>query len=258
MTQNSLHGLDGTALQQGHTPSIQHVDQLVLNTHTDIGDARVTSVAQQVLNYDPEAMIWQDAPSLACMLSNVLKWAILFAVWLAALSYLAPAPVVSLPAPDVVAEAKPVKKGAAARNAKARAAEAAAAQAADNAALAKQASDRAAIRFWTLVLGVLVFVLKFFGMIKRALQLRSIRYSMTSQRLKIESGIFSKTSNVYELHALGSGQVHMPFFMRMFGRSNLYVSGLWLVGIKNAEAVRDLIRNAGQIEASRVDKARFR
>jgi hypothetical protein len=33
---------------------------------------------------------------------------------------------------------------------------------------------------------------------------------------------------------------------------------LGLSGIRNAEAVRDLIRNAGQIEAGRIDKARFR
>jgi hypothetical protein len=54
-----------------------------------------------------------------------------------------------------------------------------------------------------------------------------------------------------------AGQTQSPFSPRLFGRANLWV-GLWLSGIRNAEAVRDLIRNAGQIEAGRIDKARFR
>jgi uncharacterized membrane protein YdbT with pleckstrin-like domain len=91
-----------------------------------------------------------------------------------------------------------------------------------------------------------------------ALRLKNIKYKMSSQRLMVESGIFSKTTTTYELHTLGSaGQIQSPFFPRLFGRSNLWV-GLWLSGIRNAEAVRDLIRNAGQIEAGRIDKARFR
>jgi hypothetical protein len=54
-----------------------------------------------------------------------------------------------------------------------------------------------------------------------------------------------------------AGQTQSPFFPRLFERANLWV-GLWLSGIRNAEAVRDLIRNAGQIEAGRINKARFR
>ena len=221
-TSATVNVLGGSSLDAASTASIQHVDQLVLNTHADIGDARVTSVAQQVLNYDLEAMIWQDSPSLSMMLSNLIKWAILLVAWLAALSYLAPAPVAPEPVAEVAADAaKPFKKGAATKASKAKAAEMAAAKAADDAAQAKQRSDRALIRFYTLGIGALIFVLQLLRLIKRALSLRSIRYSMTSQRLKIESGIFSKTSNSYELHALGTGQVHSPFFMRMFGRSNL-------------------------------------
>ena len=81
---------------------------------------------------------------------------------------------------------------------------------------------------------------------------------MSSQRLSVESGIFSKAVIAYELHELQNGQVLKPWNLRLFGRDTLYVSGQWLYAIKNAEAVRDLIRNAGQIEASRVEKARFR
>jgi len=241
--------------------SIHHIDQLMVNTDTHIGNARVTSVAQQVLNYDPEAMIWQDSPSLAVMLSNVLKWVILFIVWLAAVAYFAHAPVPVAPAstPETVAETtKPVKKNSQGKHSKSKSADVVSSHIDETAKTSSKMSDQELTRFGIIAVGILVFFFKALGLIKRALSLRSIRYSMTSQRLKIESGIFSKTSNIYELHVLGSGQMSTPFFMGLFGRSNLYVSGLWLVGIRNAEAVRDLIRNAGQIEASRVDKARFR
>ena len=80
---------------------------------------------------------------------------------------------------------------------------------------------------------------------------------MTSQRLMIESGIFSKIKNACELHKRDAGQIHSPFFLRMFDCANLY-AGVWLSGIRNAEAVHDLIRNDVEIEASRVDKARLR
>jgi hypothetical protein len=261
--QNSsgLNNFGSSAQPVTQSASIHHIDQLTVNADTDIGDARVTSVAQQVLNYDPEAMIWQDSPSLSVMLSNVIKWVILFIVWLAALSHFAPAPVPAAPAstPETVAEAiKPVKKNSQGKHSKSKSADVASSDIAENARTGSKVSDQELTHFGILAIGILVFFFKVLGLIKRALSLRSIRYSMTSQRLKIESGIFSKTSNTYELHVLGSGQMHTPFFMGLFGRSNLYVSGLWLVGIRNAEAVRDLIRNAGQIEASRVDKARFR
>lgn len=90
------------------------------------------------------------------------------------------------------------------------------------------------------------------------LRIEARRYRLSSQRLTIESGIFTKSINNYEIHALGNGYVYQPWWLRPFGLYNVYVSGIWLEGIPEGEKVRDLIRNGGQIEASRIEKASFR
>lgn len=242
---------------------IQDIDELVVNTSPDIGNARVTSVAQKVLNFDPEAMIWQDSPSLAILLSNVFKWLVVFLIWLAVLTHFSQEVTKAIAAEQAaaVSEAAKVAKAQEVPGKKRKA------KKVEDSSLAKSSpppqnererTNAEAIYFLILAGGVLVFFVQTLRLIGRAWSIANIKYSMTSQRLKIESGIFSKASNTYELHNLGNGHVYTPFSLRLFGRSNLYVSGLWLSGIKNAETVRDLIRNAGQLEASRIDKARFR
>lgn len=256
---------DGSQEKSGQ-PAIsrlQDIDDLVVNTSTRIGDARVTSVAQNVLNYDPEALIWQDSPSLAIMASNVFKWLIIFFVWIAILVHFNNAASEAVTAEQSVtaAEAEKVAKAQQIPGKRERTRQVASAQKSEESAKAETQSVRAdAERTFVLILagGALVFLFQLLRFIGRAWSIANIKYSMTSQRLKIESGIFSKVSNTYELHQLGNGHVYMPFFLRLFGRSNFYASGIWLSGIKNAETVRDLIRNAGQIEASRIEKARFR
>lgn len=256
---------EGSVASPGNVMPLHHVDSLHTHAGSNIGDGRVTAIAQNILNYDPEAQVWQDSPSLSLMLSSICKWVIFVLVWLGALSFLSPAP--SLPKAET---AQPVqtavvadnhahgKKGSRARGKAASAAVAptAAPEAAQTAAPGKDNNGN-----WyhlVLAVGVLIIAYQIYSHCVWALRLKNIKYKMSSQRLMVESGIFSKTSNTYELHNLGStGQIQSPFFPRLFGRSNLYV-GLWLSGIRNAEAVRDLIRNAGQIEASRVEKARFR
>lgn len=271
---NNEHGVStleaggGDGLSQVQSiPKIQDIDELVVNESPDIGNARVTSAAQQVLNYDPEALIWQDAPSLSIMYSNVLKWVVIFIIWLIALAMISQASVKAAAEAQAVA-AEQTEKLAKAQEAVGKKKKSKAADEANLAQLkaeqekaqakASKPSNTDLTHFLVLLVGVLVFTVKLFRLIARACSIACTKYSMTSQRLKIESGVFSKVSNVYELHNLGSGQVYAPFFLRFYGRSNLYVSGLWLMGIKNAETVRDLIRNAGQIEAGRFEKARFR
>lgn len=92
------------------------------------------------------------------------------------------------------------------------------------------------------------------------LNLRSTRYRMSSQRLVIDHGVFTRVSVPYELHLLGNSVVQSTFLLRMFGRGTLVIAGtgITLRGIRNPEAVRDLLRNAGQWEASRMDKIRWR
>lgn len=242
---------------------IQGIDELSTNTFPRIGNARVTSAAQNVLDYDPEAMIWQDSPSLAIMASNALKWLVIFFIWIAILSHFNHAVSEATTAEQAViaAEAEKVAKAQQIPGKRARARQVENAKQAEASATAEARKARSdAEGIFTLILagGALVFLFQLVRLIARAWSIGNIKYSMTSQRLKIESGIFSKASNTYELHQLGNGHVYMPFLLRLFGRSNFYASGLWLLGIKNAETVRDLIRNAGQIEASRIEKARFR
>lgn len=249
--------------EQMSIAQIHDIDGLIVTTSPDIGNARVTSVAQKVLNYDPEALIWQDSPSLAIMFSSVFKWFVIFLIWLAVLSHFSNMVRQETAAQQVAVTAKveDVTKAPVVSSKKKRA------KNIEDSGLVKasytpqkknETSDAEAIYFCILAGGVLVFFIQTLRFIGRALSIANVKYSMTSQRIKIDSGIFSKVSNTYELHSLEAGQVYMPFSLRLFGRSNLYVSGLWLSGIKNAETVRDLIRNAGQIEASRFEKARFR
>jgi hypothetical protein len=257
---------EGSVVNRENVMSLHNVDSLVTQTGTNIGDGRVTAIAQDLLNYDPEAQVWQDAPTLALMLSSVLKWIILILVWLGALAVFAPAPTLPAVAQAETAQAvqpAPVNDKHAKGKKKSRTGKAATDE--QNAAGATAAAQSTAPAphddTWYMVakwVGILVIVYQVYCHCAWALRLKTIRYKMSSQRLTITSGIFSKTTNTYELHQLNSsGQIHSPLFLRLFGRANLYV-GVWLSGIRNAEAVRDLVRNAGQIEASRVDKARWR
>ena len=248
----------GSVANRDNAVPLQHIDTLVTRTDANIGNANVTSVAQQLLDYDTEAMVWQDRPHLSLMLSSVLKWVMIAVIWIAALVLFAPKPVLP-PSEQVQAEQAPAEKPAkkkSSRNSKhAKAEESKAAE--TGAAAQPAAKDEMPWHTILKWLGMLVFAYQVYAHLVWALRLKCIKYKMTSQRLTIESGIFSKVNNTYELHRLNAGQIHSPFFLRMFGCANLY-AGVWLSGIRNAEAVRDLIRNAGQIEASRVDKARFR
>jgi hypothetical protein len=238
--------------------ALHDVDGLKISAHTDIGNSRVTSVAQLVLNYDPEAMIWQDSPSPALILPSLLKWALFIAIWAAAIVFLRPVPPESLPikpAPtvlDSVQKQTPVGKKGKSTN------KADEIQANANATPVKQSTTDDIAYKSTLYIGLLILAYQLYSHCLWFWRIKKMTYKMSSQRLSIESGIFSKAVNAYELHHLQNGQVYKPWNLRLFGRENLYISGLWLSGIKNAEAVRDLIRNAGQIEASRIEKARFR
>lgn len=255
---------EGSVVNREKVIPLHDVDTLMTQTATNIGDGRVTSIAQELLNYDPEAQVWQDAPSLALIVSSVVKWAIYIVLWLAALSYLAVPPALppSVPqadaAPAVQTAAVPEKHGQSKK--KSRAAKNASVTQeqkapAGNAAPAERDQLWYQLAKWA---GLLIIAYQVYVHGVWALRLKNIRYKMSSQRLTVESGIFSKTTNTYEIHQLNSaGQIHRPFFLRLFGRANLWV-GVWLTGIRHPEAVRDLVRNAGQIEASRIDKARWR
>lgn len=257
----------GTLTRNETAIPLQHVDTLAPHTTTAIGNGRVTGVAQQLLNYDPEAMVWQDSPHLSLMLSSVVKWTLVAIVWLSALMMLAPfsampkaEPVESAQVQKTEKQRAQEKKNARKEGKKAQSARAEEASSGNVGAAAEPGVAQPETAPWYRGLkwvGILVLAYQAYQHLVWALRLKCIKYKMSSQRLIVESGIFSKTSNAYELHQLQSAQVSSPFFLRMYRCANLYV-GVWLIGIRNAEAVRDLIRNAGQIEAGRAEKARWR
>ena len=59
---------------------------------------------------------------------------------------------------------------------------------------------------------------------------------------------------------MGDAVIVKPLLLRIFGVSNLEIAKppVKLYGLRNAEYVRDILRQGGQMEAQRVDKIRFR
>lgn len=91
-------------------------------------------------------------------------------------------------------------------------------------------------------------------------KLKTTKYCASSQRLIVEEGALHSVNRPYELHQLGDAVISKPVLLRMFGVSNLVITKphIELYGLRNAEYVRDILRQGGQLEAQRVDKIRFR
>lgn len=86
----------------------------------------------------------------------------------------------------------------------------------------------------------------------------SERYQATSERLKVEYGILSRHTEEIELFRVQDLSVERSMFDRMFGVGNIVIhSGdatggkLVLYDVADAEAVKDLIRDASRIERQR-------
>ena len=92
------------------------------------------------------------------------------------------------------------------------------------------------------------------------LKLMTTKYCASSQRLIVEEGSLHSVNRPYELHQLGDAVIVKPLLLRLFNISNLEIlkPPVLLVGLRNADYVRDILRQGGQLEAQRVDKIRFR
>lgn len=234
--------------------SLHNIQDLKADSHANIGDAKVTNVAHAVLSYDPEAMIWQDSPSVALIIPSLIKWIFYLTLAYFLLQIFRP------PSMDFVKNDFQIDKNILFKS--------------ENSVssvdkkpnkLSQEAIENKPTKIinpgwfrWFYYAYIIILLEEIYSFINWILRIKNISYKMSSQRLKIESGIFSKTIETYELHKLDGGQVFKPWNLRLFGRENLCTNGVWLSGIRNAEVVRDLIRNAGQIEANRVEKARYR
>lgn len=108
------------------------------------------------------------------------------------------------------------------------------------------------LAFFWLLIGSIHVGLRYFALIRTS-------YRLSSQRLQVTEGMFSQTTTPYELFRLGEGLIKTPFHLSFFKVSNLYLgNGPVLLGITNAEAVRDMIREFGFTEGARLDKVRWR
>lgn len=87
----------------------------------------------------------------------------------------------------------------------------------------------------------------------------SIRYRLTSQRIQIEQGIFSKSYKNIDLYRVDDFHVVGPFFQRLLGYSELHMKSsdrdlplLKIRGIKGILTISDQMRTACLTERKRL------
>jgi len=112
-------------------------------------------------------------------------------------------------------------------------------------------------RWWT-VLALLALAAIHLAL--RYWHLRSTVYRLTSQRLEITAGLLNRCTVAHEVHRLDGMAITSSVWLRRRGRANLAIRSPRIVlrAIRGADRVRDLLRDAGQLEAGRVDKIRWR
>ena len=94
------------------------------------------------------------------------------------------------------------------------------------------------------------------------IQLRARHYEITTQRVRIRQGVFSKRTDELELYRVKDSTVLEPFWQRLFGIGNIFIStndastpSLTLEALPHAMEIREKLRTA--IEECR-DRKRVR
>src|SRR5438105_6901944 len=94
---------------------------------------------------------------------------------------------------------------------------------------------------------------------KRYLQTKCKIYELTTERLKITEGVFSKVTDTLELYRVKDIETQQPFFYRMVGVENVQMNTsdtsspfVFLEAIPSSVALADKVRN--QVEAVRAQK----
>jgi hypothetical protein len=255
--------------------------QAVSGVLGDIGDNAVTGRAEYIRQSTDEEMIWQESPSLALLLPRFVKYAILMAIVLflcsgvkhyvgsnpwaqAALEHVGIHTTAERRLDEPVHRAghKPRSRHAAEQtdaDAAAATPDATTDPAADpDAPRPEQPADGLARILLLVKLGFAgLFTLLF---LLYVLKLTTTKYCASSQRLIVEEGSFHTVNRPYELHQLGDAVIVKPLLLRLFNVANLIITKpeVELYGLRNADYVRDILRQGGQLEAQRVDKIRFR
>jgi len=102
-------------------------------------------------------------------------------------------------------------------------------------------------------------IVPLFIALARYLQTKNKIYELTTERLKITEGVFSKASSTVELYRVKDIEVRQPFVYRMLGLENLHITTsdisspfLLFDAIPIAAGLPDKLRN--QVETVRVQK----
>jgi membrane protein YdbS with pleckstrin-like domain len=103
--------------------------------------------------------------------------------------------------------------------------------------------------FWSLIIFGAVAVIALINAAVAYLHLRAVEYVVTTQRVRVVSGIFSKDIQEIELFRVKDTMAHQSFFLRLFGLGTITVlSGderhprLVLSGVPRAVELREKLR----------------
>ena len=244
----------------------------------DIGDNAITGRAEYIRQNTDEEMIWQESPSLALLLPRFIRYAVLMAIVLLCCSAAKNFVEQNVMARVALERAgihtttasrltDPVRKAGhklkSARRALEQSDDTASTDGSTDAAPEAETPRSEPVSQFDRILAMVklgfggLFTLLFLVYL---LKLKTTKYRASSQRLIVEEGSLHSVNRPYELHQLGDAVIVKPLLLRIFGVSNLVITQplVKLHGLRNAEYVRDILRQGGQMEASRVDKIRFR
>src|SRR5205085_8013373 len=90
----------------------------------------------------------------------------------------------------------------------------------------------------------------FYALVKW-IQLRSRQYEITTQRVRLRQGVFSKRTDELELYRVKDSTVLEPFWQRLFGLGNIVITTndtttptLTLEALPDAKDIREKLRTA--------------
>jgi uncharacterized membrane protein YdbT with pleckstrin-like domain len=102
-------------------------------------------------------------------------------------------------------------------------------------------------------------IVPIFIALARYLQTKNKIYELTSERLKITEGIFSKVTDTLELYRVKDIETRQPFLYRLFGMENIQMNTsdtsspfIFIEAIPHTVGLADKIRN--QVEIIRQQK----
>lgn len=88
---------------------------------------------------------------------------------------------------------------------------------------------------------------------------KNLKFELTTQRLKIHSGVLSKETEELELYRVRDIKSEQPFFLRMFGLGNIIILSAdattpvsRIIAVQNIHEIRDLVRNL--VEERRIQR----